>query len=146
MSLGKGILAIVGCSVLVLLGVGLALNGRLMVEAWQQKKQVEQIVQEFGTYVARSDFERAYTLCTSEFRDATPHEEFVRQQLSLCQSNGALKLIQITGLEVEGTGEPAEWVAVVRADMHFHLRTLPLTLELHRPSSGWAINGYKVQR
>jgi hypothetical protein len=143
MPLGKSTLALVGVSVLILFGVSIVLNGPRMVEAWRQKGQVEQVLQEFGKYLASKDYSRAHDLCTPEFREATPLEEFVRQQVKLCDSYGALSTSQVKGIEVQGTGNPPDWAAIASSELLFERRNVVFVIELHQLPTGWRIYGYR---
>ena len=139
MTLGKILLF----GFLGLLAIWLVLTGPGMVEAIRQKRAVEESFGKFVSRLEEKNFETAYRLCSVEFQEATPYDEFVRQQHKLERAYGPLQSSEIDGFELEGVGTPATWTAVIRAEMKFQRKNVTFTYELHNVSAEWRVFGYK---
>lgn len=109
----------------------------------REKKNAERAFTDYSSAVVRHDFEDAYQLCGSEFREAIPYDMFVTQQGILESKYGRIKSVEEIGYKVSSTGEPATWRGVITADFIFENGSARFVLEFRRANAMWLLFGYK---
>jgi hypothetical protein len=130
----------IGVGVLVLV---FALTAPLMYEAWQQKRTVDQEFQHWSDAMVRRDYETAYSMTGSDFREAVPFDQFLEVQRRFSSQFGQLTKVKRLKTDVQGSGTPMEWVAVIKAELQGSEKTSEWLFEFHLEGGHWRLFGYK---
>src|SRR5438067_816052 len=100
----KKVLAVSGASFALIAVVAFAVNGRLMIEGWRQKRAVDTTFRRVSEALVRRDFPGFYSLTDAEFQREISISAFVKLQQELEAQNGELKSIIQGPTSVEGSG------------------------------------------
>jgi len=89
------------------------------------------------------NYEQAYQMGGSDFREALSYEQFVADQKSLEEKYGGIKTIARQTYDVKGSGTPMFWRGDIEADFVYERETIRVEIVFHQENGRWVIFGMK---
>jgi hypothetical protein len=109
----------------------------------REKGNLERSFSELSSALQSAMFDKAYSQVSTEFKKATPFEEFERQQRTLISRHGTLRNVKAQGYEISIRDRPEAWLASVRASLEFERQAVPFEFWFRYENERWALYGYK---
>lgn len=98
---------------------------------------------EFANSVVTHNYDQAYRMGGSDFREALTHDEFVAEQKDLEEKYGRIKTITRQTYDVKGSGTPTFWRGDIEADFVYERESIRVEIVFHQENGRWVIFGMK---
>jgi hypothetical protein len=113
------------------------------IQSHREKRLATVRFSEFTNFLIQGNFDQAYKLCGTDFRNAMPYEQFENQQHSFGEMYGRLDSVRVAGYELLAKGTPADWKASFNADFVYAAKTVRFVFELRKEGEQWYVYGYR---
>ena len=123
--------------------IGIVVASPRMVNAWHQKKTMDQTFADYAGALTSGRLGDAYGYADPEFRGTTSLQEFVAQHQELAAKFGGLKSIEQGQTRVDGKGTPPRWSSEIHADLQYQNGTVPMVYWFRDLDGHWRLVGYR---
>ena len=115
----------------------------IMVGLYSVLRDANKAVRDFGDALRQKQYQRAYSMTSSEFQASASFQTFANVHDGLVLRMGELKSIEVTESEVKERN--GGWYGTAEANLNFSRGTSPFVFTLKKESGSWKIYNYREE-